>query len=213
MGHIKKNKNLLIIVVACVVTLIFYFWLINQSFFGAFVAWSLDHLLIYFLVMVFFKALAIVWPPLPGGLFTFGSIVVIGWQYAFLGQVVGGLLGGSVAYFLGRKYGFSMLAMFFDDSVIERIKKIKIYKHREFEALFFLRIFTTTISEAISYGSGLIGIGFRNFFFATLCGFVFELPIFYLAQSILQGKNLWLSGALFLVAGLLFYKLKGRYFE
>ncbi|HEY4518073.1 MAG TPA: VTT domain-containing protein, partial [Candidatus Paceibacterota bacterium] len=167
----------------------------------------------YFLVMVFFKALAIVWPPLPGGLFTFGSIVVIGWQYAFLGQVVGGLLGGSVAYFLGRKYGFSMLAMFFDESVIERIKKIKIYKHREFEALFFLRIFTTTISEAISYGSGLIGIGYRNFFFATLCGFVFELPIFYLAQSILQGQNLWLSGALFLVAGLLFYKLKGRYFE
>src|SRR3989344_1180100 len=210
MEHIKKNKHLVLVAVLVVGTLGLYFWLVKQPFFDGFVAWSQHYLWLYFIVLVFFKTLAIVWPPLPGGLFTLGSVAVIGWQYAFLGQVVGGLIGGSIAYFLGRKYGFVMLGIIFDEATLERIKKIKIYKHREFEALFFLRIFTTTISEAISYGSGLIGIGFRNFFFATLCGFVFELPIFYLAQSILQGQNLWLSGALFLVAGLLFYKLQGR---
>ncbi|HEY4504549.1 MAG TPA: VTT domain-containing protein [Candidatus Paceibacterota bacterium] len=213
MEHIKKSKHLIIVIVLAIATLVLYFWLVHQSFFDSFVNWSQRYLWLYFIILVFFKTLAIVWPPLPGGLFTLGSVAVIGWQWAFAGQVVGGLLGGSIAYFLGRKYGFKLLNVIFDEVTIEKIKKVKIHKHREFEAIFFLRIFTTTISEAISYGSGLIGIHFRNFILATLCGFVFEIPLFYLAQSILRGQNLWLSGSLVLVAGLLFYKLKGRYFE
>ena len=214
MHHIKNSKHFIIIVAIGIATLAFYFWLIHQDFFANFVSWSQHYILLYFTILVFFKALAIVWPPLPGGLFTLGSVAIIGWVWAFAGEVVGGLLGGSIAYFLGRKYGYTLLGKIFDDSTINRVKKIKIYKHREFEALFFLRAFTTTISEAISYGSGLIGVQFRNFFFATLFAFIFELPFFYVASSILHGgSGLFISGPLVLFAALLFYKLKGRYFE
>jgi len=213
MEHIKNNKHLWTVVTAGLVTLVLYFWFIRQPFFSGFIVWAGRWIWLYFIILVFFKTLAIVWPPLPGGLFTLGSVAIIGWKWAFAGQVVGGLIGGSIAYFLGRKYGYWLLDKLFDDTTINRIKKIKIYKHREFEAIFFLRIFTTTISEAISYGSGLIGIHFRNFFLATLLGFVFEIPLFYLASSVLRGKNFLLSGSLILMAAFIFYKLKGRYFE
>ncbi len=196
-----------------VLSLVAYFWMVHQPFFDRFVEWASHYLLLYLLVLIFFKALALVWPPLPGSLFTLGSVAVIGWKLAFLGQVIGGLLGGSICYFLGRRYGLWILEKFFDQAIIEKVQKFKIFDHREFEAIFMLRIFTGSISEAVSYGSGLIGIKFRNFFLATLCAFVFEVPFFLLAQSILSGKNLWLSGALVLLGGLLFYKLKGRYFE
>jgi len=211
--HVKRSKHLIIVGAIGVGTLIFYFWMVRQPFFASFIAWAGNYLWLYMAILVLFKALAIVWPPIPGGLLTLGSVAVIGWQYAFLGQVLGGLLGGSIAFFLGRKYGLWLLEKFFDWTVIEKVQKVKIYNHREFEAIFFLRIFTTAVSEAVSYGSGLIKIKFRNFFLATLCGFVFELPLFYLAESILRGQNFWLSGSMVLVAGLLFYKLKGRYFE
>jgi len=213
MEHIKNSRNLIIVGSIGVLSLVAYFWMVRQEFFANFVTWAGDYLLIYLCFLIFFKAIAIVWPPIPGGLLTLGSVAVIGWKLAFLAQVLGGLLGGSIAYFLGRKYGLWLLQKFFDQVVIDKVQKIKIHGHREFEAIFLLRMFTTTISEAISYGAGLIGIKFRNFFFATLCGFVFEVPFFLLAQSILNGKNLWLSGGLVLAGGLLFYKLKGRYFE
>lgn len=213
MEHIKNSRNLIIVGGIGVLSILTYFWMVRQSFFGNFVDWVGDYILLYFLFLVFFKALAIVWPPIPGGLLTLGSVAVIGWQYAFLAQVIGGLLGGSIAFFLGRKYGLWILEKLFDQAVIEKVQKFKIFDHREFEAIFMLRIFTGAISEAISYGSGLIGIKYRNFILATLCAFVFEIPFFLLAQSILNGKNLWLSGALVLVGGFLFYKLKGRYFE
>ncbi len=214
MEHIKKSKHLVAVFVIATATLVFYFWLVKQPYFADFILWAQRYLVLYFCILVFFKALAIVWPPLPGGLFTLASVAVVGWKVAFAGQVVGGLLGGSIAYFLGKKYGYWLLEIFFDEVVIDKVKKIKIYNHREFEAIFFLRLFTTTISEAISYGSGLIGIKFRSFFLATMFAFVFEMPLFYLASSILNGgNNFWLSGIIVLIFGGAFYLLKGRYFE
>lgn len=213
MGHIKNSKNLVIVGSIGVASLVFYFWMVKQAFFATFVAWASDYLLLYLLILIFFKAFAIVWPPLPGSLFTLGSVAVIGWKLAFVGQVIGGLLGASIAYFLGRKYGLWLLEKFFDQTIIDKVQNIKIYNHKEFEAIFFLRIFTGPISEAISYGAGLIKIKFKNFLIATICAFVFEIPIFYLAQSILNGKNFWVTGTLVLVFGTAFYKLKGRYFE
>jgi uncharacterized membrane protein YdjX (TVP38/TMEM64 family) len=212
-AHIKNNKGIVLAILAAALTLVFYFWFSKQPYFEAFGLWAKRWIWFYMIVLVFFKALAIVWPPLPGGLFTLGSVAIIGWKYAFLGQVIGGVIGGSIAFFLGRKYGYWLLEKFFDETVINKIKSVKIYKHREFEAIFFLRAFTTAISEAISYGAGLIGIHYRNFILATLCGFVIELPIFYLAGSILTGGNWFLTGPLVLIGALAFYKLQGRYFE
>ncbi len=213
MKNLKKNKHLVLVITMMAATIILYFWLIRQPFFNSFIAWSQDYFWLYFTILVFIKIVAIVWPPLPGGLFTFGSVIVIGWLPAFAAQVLGGMIGASMAYFLGYKYGLKLLSKIFDQQTIEKIQKIKIYKHREFEAIFFLRFFTGTISEAISYCSGLTGVAFRNFFLATLCGFIFEMPLFYLAGSALYGGNFWLFGPIFLLATFIFYKFKGRYFE
>src|SRR3989344_5788520 len=81
MEHIKISKHTVLIVLAAVATVIFYFWFVKQPFFGAFVAWSGRWLWLYVIVLVFFKALAIVWPPIPGGLLTLcsGAGWFVGW--------------------------------------------------------------------------------------------------------------------------------------
>src|SRR3989344_6755455 len=125
MDHIKNNKHIAVVVGIAILSLLAYFWFIKQAFFQNFVAWSQHYIWVYLIVLVFFKALAIVWPPLPGGLFTLGSVAVIGWQWAFAGQVVGGLLGGSIAHLLGKKYGYWLLNKLFDEATLERVRKIK----------------------------------------------------------------------------------------
>src|SRR3989338_10950166 len=134
MDHIKNNKHIAVVVGIAILSLLAYFWFIKQTFFQNFVTWSQHYIWVYFIVLVFFKTLAIVWPPLPGGLFTLGSVAVIGWKWAFFGQVIGGLLGAGIAFWLGNKYGYGLLSKIFDEQTLEKIRRVKIYNHREFEA-------------------------------------------------------------------------------
>lgn len=195
------------------VSLVGYIWVTRQDFFQDFIGWAQQNLLLYFFVLALIKMIGIVWPPIPGGLFTLGSVPVIGWFNAYLAEVIGGLAGATIAHHLGNKYGYKFLRKLFDDSVIERIKKIKIAKNKEIEAIFILRLFTGSISEAVSYGAGLLNIKYRNFILGTIIGYLFLMPIFYVADSLFDGKKIVMNAAIVLTLGFLFYKLRGRYFE
>ncbi|MBI5358232.1 hypothetical protein HZB69_01210 [Candidatus Amesbacteria bacterium] len=87
------------------------------------------------------KVLGIVWPPLPGGILTLDAIPFIGWFPAYLVDFFGSTVGSSVAFLIGRKYGYPFLQKLFDESTIDKIKHLKIKPHREIEAVTALRIF------------------------------------------------------------------------
>lgn len=213
MDNFKNNYNLIIISIVMLASFGGYLWFIRQGVFQDFISWAQQNLILYFIILASIKMIGIVWPPIPGGLFTIGSVPVIGWQNAYLAEVIGGLAGATIAHHLGGKYGYKFLKKLFDEPVIERIKKVKIAKNKEVEAIFILRLFTGSISEAVSYGAGLLGVKYRNFIFGTIIAYIFLIPIFYLANNIFSGKNILLNGALVLTLGFLFYKLRGRYFE
>lgn len=209
---IKNYSNLFILLLFAAATIAGYMWLIGQPVFEVFVSWVQENFVLYFILLVCVKMIGIVWPPLPGGLFTLGSIPVIGWFPAFLAEAIGGLSGASIAYYLGKKYGYKFLRKIFNESVLSHIQHIKINKKREFEAIFFLRLFTSVVTEAVSYGSGLLGIKYRNFFFATCGSILTILPIFYFARELFSGRRLIFSIPLATLA-LVFWKMRGRYFE
>ena len=211
---IKKYSNLFVLILLYGSTLAGYLWFINQPFFQGVIDWAQQNFALYFVVLVLVKIASIIWPPLPGGLLTLGSIPVIGWFPAFLAEALGAIGGATIAYFLGRKYGYRFLQKIFSEGAIVRIQRIKIKKEKELEAVFFLRIFTGALfSEAISYGSGVIGIKYRNFFFATLFTVVLALPMFYFLNEIFVGRNIVIYVPIVLLFAFVFWRMRGRYFE
>ena len=212
----SKNKNLILFVGVAVLSFFGYLWLINQGFFQDFISWSQENIIVYFVILVLMKILAIVWPPIPGGLLTLGSIPVIGWQLSYLADVLGGFIGASIAYYLGKTYGREFLQKLFDEPALAQLDRIKVIKNREVEAIAVLRVFYGTISEVISYGSGLLGVSFKNFALGIFFSALATLPLYYVVNNLFNGSTgvgLILNGGILVAALILFFKFKGRYFE
>lgn len=156
--------------------------------------------------------IGIVWPPIPGGVLTLASIPVIGWQYAFLADLTGTTIGGSIAYFIGKKYGRKILETLFDEQLIKHIDRIKIHEGKEIEGLVVLRIFIHSISEIVSYGAGVLGIEYKKYLISTILAMIVFIPMFYFFEQILSGKNLVFNILLTLITGSIFVYYKDRYF-
>lgn len=211
----KKYKNLILLGFCYVFTVVVYFLFLKSSYFHIFESWVQRNFFLYFVTIVIIKILAIIWPPIPGGIFTLGSIPVLGWQYAYLADLVGNLTGSSIAYFLGKRYGENILQKFFDESTIAKIQRIKIKKHREIEAVFVLKAFMgSVVVEALSYGAGLLGIKFKNFFAGSILShFVIALPFFYLVNNVVKGEYVYITIILFLAGAIILWEWRGRYLE
>lgn len=199
-------------------SVLLYIWFVRSTYFIGFRQWSLSNVLLFSTILVLLKIISIVWPPIPGGIITISAIPLIGWQNAYFADLTGSILGSSITYFLGKKYGYRLLDSLFDEKVIEKIKKIKIKKSKELEAIFTLRILTGSLFlEAITYGAGVLGIGFTNFLIATIASHLLVgVPSYYLfAQITTVGfSQTWIVNMVLLsMAFVVMYKLKGRYFE
>lgn len=210
-----KLKGLGGLVLGFVIVIGSYAWFIQTPYFLTFKAWAEQNLVIFSLFLLVAKIIGIIIPPLPGGLFTLGAIPIIGWWQAFLIDFTGLMIGSTMAYFLGKRYGKKIMLYFFNEQLIEKIENTKIKKNRQIESLFILRVLSgSTITEIICYAAGLLKISYRNFFLGTaLAHLVVGLPMFYLANNILEMKNVWISIITFVVAIIFFAKLKARYLE
>lgn len=213
MSFLKKHRNLIIFASIVLLTIVAYLSFTNTKYFETFTNWAKQNMLLYFTVLVILKIIGIVWPPLPGGVLTVGSIPVIGWFYAWLADALGGIIGSCLAFYLGKKYGYTFIEKLFDKGVVDKLKNIKLNREREVEAIIVMRIFYGTISEVISYGSGLLNVKFKNFLAGTLIYFGFGAIIFYFVNNVFNGTSMVLNILIFGFAIFLFFKIKGRYFE
>lgn len=213
-----KKKNLFyssIFIVFFLVTLIALYWFVKSPFYLPTHQWIQTNKTLYLFILLLIKISGIVWPPITSGIFTMGSIPFLGWPLAYAVDLAGSLIGGAIAYKLGKKYGVELLSNLFDKSIIEKIKKVKIKKGKEIEGVFVYRVLLgTTILEAVYYGAGLLEIKFWKFMIgAFLSHLVVGIPTFILAQNIFGGKNLIITGVSIILSIILVLKTKGRYFE
>lgn len=211
----QGKKHIFFILLASVVTLISYFLFIQTPLFQEFSEWSRQNFLLFITTLLIIKVVGIVWPPIPGGLLTLGAIPIIGWGNAYIIDFIGSTLGSSAGFLLGQRYGLNLLHRIFDQSTIEKIQRFKIIKSKEIEAVFVMRVLTgSTVSEAVCYGAGFIGVKFQHFLIGSvLAHIVVGIPSYYFAGNILEGKNLLLNALFVLIAIPLLLKLKGRYIE
>ena len=88
--------------------------------------WAKQNLVVYFIFIVAVKTMGLIFPPIPGGLVTWGSIIVIGWQAAFAADFVGGIFGATANYYMGKKWGMAIVEKIFGERISTKIAKMKI---------------------------------------------------------------------------------------
>jgi uncharacterized membrane protein YdjX (TVP38/TMEM64 family) len=144
-----------------------------------------------------------------------GSIPFLGWPISYLIDLSGSIVGGAIAYFLAQKYGYDFLNKLFDQDVVEKIKKMRVKKGKEIEAIFVYRILLGgTILEAVCYGAGVLKVNFMSFMIGSvLSHVVVGIPTYFLANNILTGGSVILAICSTILIVFLFTKLKNRYFE
>ena len=212
---IKVNRSQVVLTIFFIaLPLLVFLWVTQSGNFGYFYQWSQQNIYVFILVLFALKTLGIVYPPISGGILTLSSIPFIGWVNAYLVDLVGNIVGSCIAYYLGKKYGFDFLVKLFDEKTVDKFKHVKIKQHREIESVFVLRILGGMVVELVAYGSGLLKIGFSNFFIGSvLSHVVVGIPTYYLAKNIFSTQNLFVSLVISIAALYLLWKLKGRYFE
>lgn len=211
----KKYFNVFLMLLVFIATAVAYFAFAQTSQFKEFVNWTQHHIVLYGLLLISLKITGVVYPPIPGGIFTLASIPILGWQTAYAVDFVGSITGGIICYFLGKKYGYRLLEKVFDQEVIHKIERLKVKKEKELEAIIVWRLLAGgTIVEAIYYGAGLLNISFTNFFLGTtISHLIVGIPSFYLGGAILSSQNIVINVILLATAFAVLYKIRGRYFE
>lgn len=205
-------KYLILLGVAFIATFLAYIWFSNSIYFPIANSFIQKNFIVFFLSLISVKIIGIIWPPLPGTLFSVAAVPIIGWFNAYLIDFLGTLLGSSIVYLLGKKYGLKFLAKIIDKESIKKIKSIKIKKNKEIESIFLLRVFGGVLIDFVAYGAGFFQINFAKFSIGFLLShIVLMTPIFYLTDSILKGNNIIFGVLSILIITPIFLKLRHRY--
>lgn len=170
---------------------------------------------LYFTSLVFLKALSMIYPPLPGVALTLVSIPLIGWEKAYITDVTGSTIGATVSYFLGKKYGYSLITILIGARVVEKIKQIKLKKQNQVEAAIFFRFATGgVLSDGLAWGASLIGFRFIPFIIGYVVSHVITtIPVFYFISASISFNSWVMFLAVAVFAWFFILKYKGRYFE
>lgn len=166
-------------------------------------------------LVVFAKALSIVYPPLPGIILTLAMIPILGWQKAYAVELAGSLLGVTAAYELGYRYGEKLIKWIAGEVLLKKIKAVKLKPGNQFEAAFVLRTASGgVLSDVLAWGASLIGLRYWPYLLGHLANHLLAtLPIFLLLGWSVQLNSWLLIGPVVFIAWFLVWKFRGRYFE
>lgn len=196
------------------ITVIAYSMFAKTEHFQSVLDWSADNLILFVFILISIKIIGILWPPLPGIVFSVAAVPIVGWLPAFTADFIGSMIGSSIAFSLARHYGPKVILKLFGESGLRQVQRFKFRPNKELEAMVVTRVLTGAVSELVSYGAGLTNIRFKNFFWGTcLSSVVVGLPLFFLLSFVFGGDGL-LIGAIPLLIGLaIIYALRNRYFS
>lgn len=209
-----RRKHLIAVFGILIASILAYAWFAHSSYFGVVSAWSRSNIILFCVLLLLIKTASLIYPPIPGGIATLGAIPFIGWELAYAVYFAGSIIGSTMAFFLARTYGYALLRRLFDEDTIAKVRRIKIYPHREIESIFVLKLLLgATVIEAICYGAGLLNITYKNFIVGTiLFHLAVGLPMYYFAHNLIHLKDIPMTMAFIALGMFLFWQIKERYF-
>lgn len=135
------------------------------------------------LLIIFWRIIGVVIPPIPGGLLALAMIPVFGWFLAFVYGAVGLVIGCSMAFWLARRYGTKFVANFIPVSQIHKLEK-KMSEQDKFFAFLMVRFATGPVMDFASYVAGLSKVKFSTFLLATVISVLPDALYYYLGEAL-----------------------------
>lgn len=174
-----------------------------------------EHVALVVIILVIVKSLAIVYPPLPGSIVSLSALPFIGWQWAYLADILGSFIGSSIAYHLGKRFGKQLMHLVMGERITDKLLVIKIKKGRQVQTAYMLRLASAgVISDGFSWAAYDIGYHYTPFQIGYMLSHVTTtLPIFYMLGASLSFASWILIVPVMVIAWLLLYRFKGSFFE
>ena len=129
-------------------------------------------------IFVGLRALAIIIPPIPGGVMDLAGLLAFGWLKGLILAETGIMLGAMISFWIARYFREPAVKKF---ASLEKIGgwERNLSETKKFWSLVLIRLPTNALFDYISYAAGLTGISTWKFFFASLIGNLPGLFIFY----------------------------------
>jgi len=130
----KKRKKLLItfgIILLFLLPASLFQWASQSVILSDIVKAVQSHIALYIVVLILLKGFSIVYPPMPGVVFTIASIPLIGWKLAYSADILGSFFGATISYFLGKKYGYAILKKVIGRTLADKIIAIKLKQRNQ----------------------------------------------------------------------------------
>jgi uncharacterized membrane protein YdjX (TVP38/TMEM64 family) len=134
-------------------------------------------------MIILWRIIGTVIPPIPGGLLALAMIPVFGWFLAYLYGAIGLVIGCSIAFWLARIFGEGIVTSFIPLKQLHKLED-KLSQKDEFFAFLLIRFTTGAILDFVSYVAGLTKISFKTFFIATLISILPDALYYYLGGAI-----------------------------
>ena len=188
------------------------FIFIVPSNLDAIITFAKEHALLAPFLVIFWRTLAIVIPPLPGGVVSLALLPAFGWFWSFIFAEIGVLLGTSIAFYIARKFREPFVQRFVPLQDLHRWEE-KLSAKREFFGFLAIRFTTGPVMDFISYVAGLSKISYSRFILATSISLLPADALYFYAGEKLY-KNFYTDDAywslvvfaLFVIAGYVLYK-------
>ena len=122
---------------------------------------------------------------LPASLFVVAAGFIWGWVLGGVYSLIGGVLGATASFYVGRFVGAGVLDRF------GRVGRMvaKQVDHAGFRSLLVLRNIPGIPFAVLNYGAGVAGVRVRDFFWSTLAGITPAMFVFaYCADALFNGS-------------------------
>lgn len=209
------KKSLLFISLIVVLSVLGYSWLINQPFSQQIGWFAQTHRYSLIGILVGIKVLGLVWPPLPGGIFNLAVIPFLGWQLAYLSDLIGTVIGAGICYLIAKKWGDKLLTKIFDEETVKKITGTKVKGNRQTEFSFVMTITSRLVMTEFSYyAAGLLKINFGKFMLGAIGShLLLGISSYYLMNIMFKTNTLYLGLIGWFIIIPLWSKIKERYLE
>lgn len=121
---------------------------------------------------------------LPASVFCIAAGFIWGWLLGGTYALIGGMLGATASFYLGR---------FIGEGVLDRFGRVgrmvrKLVDHAGFRSMFVARNIPGIPFAVLNYGAGVCGVRFRDFLPATVLGVIPAMYVFaYCADALFNG--------------------------
>lgn len=165
------------------------------------------------LISMFLRTLAIVVAPIPGTPIDLINLAFFSKMAGFIYAEISVMLGSSINFYIGRKFGEPVVKKFIDVGKIH-IWEQRINEKSGFWGLVFIRMGTVLIFDYLSYVAGLTKISFSKFFTTSLLASIPPLAAFYYFGGMIIEKEMFVAITLIVPFIVLFSLFrKGKIFK